>query len=65
MVPGMIGTLQATETVKIILGMEEDQLLCKRMLFYDGLNVKFRMIKMRERNPKCEVCGENPTLTDV
>lgn len=35
------------------------------MLFYDALNMKFRMIKMRDRNPKCAVCGENPTLTDV
>src|SRR6059036_3425495 len=52
--PGLIGTMQATETVKIILGIGET--LKNRLLLYDALGMKFRELKLR-RNPECPVCG--------
>lgn len=65
MVPGLIGNLQSIEIVKIIVGFSDDQILTKRMIFFDASSMKFRNVKLRDRNLKCEVCGENPTLTDV
>lgn len=65
MVPGLIGNLQAIEIVKIILGFSDEQVLNKRMIFFDASNMKFRNVKIRGRNPECVVCGENPTLKDV
>jgi hypothetical protein len=35
------------------------------MIFFDALQMKFRHVKIRDRSPKCSVCGENPTITDV
>lgn len=63
-VPGIIGNLEALEIVKIILGFAEDQILTKRMVFFDAASMKFRNVKLRERNAKCSVCGDEPTLTD-
>src|SRR5476651_16525 len=60
--PGTIGTLQATEAIKLILGIGEPMI--GRMLLYDALNMSFDMIKIR-KNPKCPVCGEYPTLTEL
>ena len=60
--PGTIGTLQATEAIKLILGIGEPMI--GRMLLYDALNMSFDMIKIR-KNPKCPVCGEHPTLTKL
>ena len=60
--PGTIGTLQATEAIKLILGIGEPMI--GRMLLYDALNMSFDMIKIR-KNPKCPVCGEHPTLTEL
>jgi adenylyltransferase/sulfurtransferase len=65
MIPGLIGTLQALEIAKLILQVPEEFTLSKRMIFFDGLAMKFRNVKLRPRNPKCEVCGDNPTITDV
>ena len=65
MVPGLIGQIQALEIVKIILGMSKEQVLSERMITFDGLSMKFRNIKIRGRQLKCEVCGDNPTITDV
>lgn len=57
--PGIIGTLQAIETVKLILGIGE--VLVGRLLHFDALRVKFRELNLR-RDPQCPVCGENPTI---
>ncbi len=60
--PAVIGSIQATETVKIILGKGET--LSGRLVLYDALNMKFRELKLR-RNPECPVCGDNPTVTEL
>lgn len=58
--PGTIGVIQATETLKLILGIGDT--LVGRLLLYDGLHMSFDFVKLR-KNPGCPVCGENPTLT--
>jgi len=58
--PGTIGLIQATETVKLILGIGEP--LVGRLLLYDALAMRFRELKLR-KNPECPVCGEHPTVT--
>jgi sulfur-carrier protein adenylyltransferase/sulfurtransferase len=60
--PGAIGTIQATETVKLILGIGEP--LIGRILLYDALGMRFREMKLR-KDPNCPVCGENPTVTEL
>lgn len=65
MVPGLIGNLQSIEIVKIILGFSDEQILNRRMIFFDAATMKFRNVKIRDRNPECIVCGVNPQLTDV
>ncbi len=60
--PGLIGVVQATETVKIILGV--GQTLKNRLLLYDALGMKFRELKLR-RDKNCPVCGEHPTVTKL
>ena len=60
--PGTIGALQATEAIKIILGIGEP--LVGRLLLYDALNMEFQQVKLR-KNPDCPVCGENPTVTEL
>src|SRR6266508_2413283 len=57
--PGIIGMLQAIETLKMILGIGEP--LIGRLLHFDALKVKFRELRLR-RDPQCPVCGENPTI---
>src|SRR5262249_58151185 len=57
--PGLIGVVQATETVKLILGTGRP--LVGRLLLYDALDMTFREMKVR-KNPKCPICGPNPTL---
>src|SRR5256712_2503490 len=57
--PGIIGILQAIETVKLIVGIGEP--LVGRLLHFDALKVKFRELNLR-RDPECPVCGENPTI---
>ena len=64
-IPGMIGTLQATEIIKLLTGASDDDILYKRMLLYDGLSVKFRTVKIRSKIPTCQVCGPSPTITNV
>lgn len=58
--PGIIGTIQATETVKLIIGQGEP--LIGRLLLFDALKMRFRELKLR-KDPKCPVCGPNPTVT--
>ncbi len=60
--PGVIGVIQATEAIKIILGIGNT--LSGRLLLYDALDMKFREVKLR-RDPACPACGEHPTIQDV
>ena len=60
--PGTIGLIQATETVKLILGIGEP--LKGRLLLYDALGMKFRELKLR-RNPECPICGDHPTIHEL
>ncbi len=60
--PGIIGVIQATEAVKIILGIGTT--LKGRLMLYDALNMKFRELKLR-KNPECPVCGNHPTVTSL
>ena len=62
MLPGMVGTIQATETVKLILGVGES--LSGRLLLIDALDMDFRTVKLR-RNPECPLCGDNPSVTEL
>ena len=57
--PGVIGVIQATETVKLILGIGKP--LLGRLMLYDALDMTFREMKVR-KNPKCPICGPNPTI---
>jgi molybdopterin/thiamine biosynthesis adenylyltransferase/rhodanese-related sulfurtransferase/molybdopterin converting factor small subunit len=60
--PGTVGLIQATETVKLILGVGEP--LIGRLVLYDALAMRFRELKLR-RNPECPVCGDHPTITKL
>src|SRR5579884_82352 len=60
--PGTIGLIQATEAVKLILGIGEP--LKGRLLLYDALSMRFRELKLR-KNPECPVCGDHPTVTKL
>ncbi|BBL78165.1 molybdenum cofactor biosynthesis protein MoeB [Rubrobacter xylanophilus] len=60
--PGAIGVIQATETVKLILGIGEP--LIGRLLLYDALGMRFREMKLR-KDPKCPICGENRTIHEL
>ncbi|NIA17493.1 MAG: molybdopterin-synthase adenylyltransferase MoeB [Planctomycetes bacterium] len=59
---GVIGTLQATEAVKCLLGL--GKLLTGTLLTYDALEMEFRKVKL-SRNPNCPLCGENPEITEL
>ena len=58
--PGLVGVIQATEVIKLILGKGDS--LVGRLLLVDALNMRFRELKLR-KNPECPVCGTNPTVT--
>jgi adenylyltransferase/sulfurtransferase len=60
--PGVIGLIQATEVVKLILGQGEP--LKGRLLLYDALAMRFRELKLR-KNPECPVCGAHPSVTKL
>jgi len=60
--PGTIGTLQATEAIKLIVGF--GQPMIGRLLLYDASEMSFETIKLR-KNPNCPVCGEHPTITHL
>jgi len=60
--PGTVGLIQATETVKLILGIGEP--LIGRLVLYDALAMRFRELKLR-RNPECPMCGDHPTITKL
>ena len=60
--PGIVGVIQATEVIKLILGKGEP--LIGRLLLVDALTMRFRELKLR-KNPDCPVCGANPTVTKL
>ena len=60
--PGIIGVIQATETIKLIIGVGEP--LIGRFMIYDALKMKFRELKLR-KDPDCPVCGTHPTVTTL
>jgi adenylyltransferase/sulfurtransferase len=60
--PGLVGVIQATEAIKLILGKGEP--LIGRLLLVDALNMNFRQLKLR-KNPDCPVCGTHPTVTEL
>ena len=60
--PGVIGTIQATEAIKLIMGIGEP--LIGRFLIYDALRMKFRELKLK-KDLECPVCGENPTVREL
>lgn len=60
--PGIIGAIQATETIKIILGAPD--IMVNRLLLFDAWRMRFRELKLR-KNPDCPVCGDNPTIKEL
>lgn len=60
--PGTIGTIQATEALKILLGIGEP--LIGRLLLYNALDMSFDFVKLR-KNPQCKVCGLDPEVTEL
>ena len=59
---GLVGSIQATETLKLLLGIGES--LASRLLLIDALSMDFRTVKIRQ-NPKCPLCGAEPTVTEL
>ena len=59
---GTIGSIQATEVLKLVLGIGDS--LNGRLLLYDALSMEVRQVRIR-RDPKCVVCGDNPTVTEL
>ena len=62
MLPGIVGSIQAMETIKLILKSGDS--LVGRLLLFDALGMKFRELKLR-KNPNCPVCGTHPTITKL
>jgi len=62
MLPGLVGSIQATEVTKVLMGLGKT--LSGRLLLIDALDMEFREVKIR-RNPDCPVCGDNPTVTEL
>ena len=60
--PGMVGTIQATVAIKIIIGI--GQSLSGKLLLIDAMDMDFRTVKIR-RDPNCPLCGDNPTVTEL
>lgn len=60
--PGIVGTIQANEVIKVILGAEG--ILLNRLLLFDAWKMRFRELKLK-KNPNCPLCGENPTITGL
>lgn len=60
--PGLVGCIQATEAIKLVLG--QGSTLIGRLLLYDALAMSFQEFKVR-RNPKCPLCGDKPTITKL
>ena len=59
---GLVGSIQAVETLKLLLGIGES--LSSRLLLIDALSMDFRQVRV-PRNPNCPLCGDNPTVTEL
>ena len=62
MLPGLMGTLQATEVIKLLIGIGDP--LVGRLLLFDALEMSFRTLSVR-KNPDCPICGDNPTVKEL
>ncbi|KAF6032996.1 MOCS3 [Bugula neritina] len=62
-IPGIIGTMQAQEAIKVLGGMQGS--LTGRLFLYDGLSFTTRVVKLRPRQPSCVVCGDTPSVTEL
>ncbi len=62
MLPGTIGTLQATEAIKLLLGIGEP--LIGRLMLYNALDMSFEFVKLR-KNPHCKICGPEPDIKEL
>ena len=62
MLPGVIGTFQALECIKLILGVGDP--LVGRLVLFDSLGMRFREVRLR-RDPHCPLCGDAPVITDL
>ena len=62
MLPGLVGCVQAVETIKLVLGVGNP--LIGRLLHFDTLAMEIKQLKLR-RDPECPVCGERPTVTEL
>ena len=60
--PGIIGSTMAIETIKLVLGIGKP--LVNRLLMFDALDMDFRTVKIR-RDPECPICGDNPTIDEL
>jgi len=60
--PGVVGTIQATEAIKLVIGVGEP--LINRFMIYDALRMRFREFKLR-KDPECLVCSDQPTVTEL
>jgi sulfur-carrier protein adenylyltransferase/sulfurtransferase len=60
--PGIVGTIQANEAIKVILGAEG--ILLNRLLLFDAWKMRFRELKLK-KNPDCPICGDNPTIKEL
>lgn len=61
-IPGIVGSLQAVEAIKLILGIGEP--LIGKLLLFDALSMSVRQVNVR-KNPACPICGEQPTVTEL
>ena len=57
-----IGSIQATEAIKLLTGIGES--LIGRLMIYDALEMSYRTVKIR-KDPECPICGKNPTITEL
>ena len=62
MLPGVVGLIQATEVIKLIL--ENGVPLKGRLLLYDAMKMNFKEVRVR-KDPECALCGRNPTITEL
>jgi adenylyltransferase/sulfurtransferase len=60
--PGIVGSIMAVETIKLILGLGRP--LVNRLMIFDALEMEFREVKLR-RDPKCPLCGNHPTVKEL
>lgn len=64
-VPGLIGCVQAMEVLKIVAEIPGAKVMSERLLLFDAKQARFMSVKLRGRNPACELCGDEPTITEL